>query len=397
VQHSVPVAAAEAVPTNEMSNSASQRRSSPEEPKSVSGRKRIWIDLDNSPHVLFFRPIIDELKKKNYDVFITARDAYQVRELLEFYGLSAQLIGRHHGKHKILKAIGTCFRGLALAAIVRKEKLDLAITHGSRGCLLACALLRIPDVLLFDYEFVAKVPTIQPSWLMAPDVVVERYNGKHARILQYPGIKEDVYLSRFVPDYGVKQRLGIAPDQLLVTVRPPAKEAHYHNPESDQLLTEAIRKFAGDPLTKILLLPRNKKQEAELRVAWAEDISRGQILIPDHVEDGLNLIWNSDCVISGGGTMNREAAALGVPVYSIFRGQIGAVDRYLADQGRLILLETVDDVRTKIKPVCRITRTERHSEQNSPALETIIGNIVSIIEVKPVAVGRIGLSVSGQN
>lgn len=397
MQHSAPIAPAEAVPTHEMSNAANQQRFPSEEPKSVSGRKRIWIDLDNSPHVLFFRPIIDELKKRNYDVFITARDAYQVRELLEFYGLSAQLIGRHHGKHKILKAIGTCFRGLALAAVVRKEKLDLAITHGSRGCLLACALLRIPDVLLFDYEFVAKVPTIQPSWLMAPDVVVERYTGKHARILQYPGIKEDVYLSRFVPDYGVKQRLGIAPDQLLVTVRPPAKEAHYHNPESDQLLTEAIKKFAGDPLTKILLLPRNKKQEAELRSAWAEDISRRQILIPDHVEDGLNLIWNSDCVISGGGTMNREAAALGVPVYSIFRGKIGAVDRYLADQGRLILLETVDDVRTKIKPVCRIARTERHSEQNSLALETIIGNIVSIIEVKPVAVGRGGLSVSGQN
>jgi uncharacterized protein len=388
---------ADAAPAKKMSTTANVTGFKSAEATPQAKRKRIWVDLDNSPHVLFFRPIIDELKKRNYDVFITARDAYQVRELLEFYGLSAQLIGRHHGKHKVLKAIGTCWRGLALAAIVRKEKLDLAITHGSRGCLLACALLRIPDVLLFDYEFVAKIPTIQPTWLMAPGVVVERYTGNHARILQYPGIKEDVYLSRFVPDYGVKQRLGIAADQLLVTVRPPAKEAHYHNPESDQLLTEAIGRFVGDPRTKILLLPRNKRQEAELRAAWAEDISRRQILIPDHVEDGLNLIWNSDCVISGGGTMNREAAALGVPVYSIFRGKIGAVDRYLADQGRLILLETVDDVRTKIKPVCRNTRAERQSEQNSPALETIVGNIVSIIEVKPIAVGRGGLSVSGQN
>jgi uncharacterized protein len=369
----------------------------PAEPAPRVKRKRIWVDLDNSPHVLFFRPIIDELKKRNYDVFVTARDAYQVRELLEFYGLTAQLIGKHHGRHKVLKAIGTCWRGLSMAAIVRKEKLDLAITHGSRGCLLACALLKIPDILLFDYEFVAKVPTIQPTWLMAPGVVVESYTGNHAKILQYPGIKEDVYLSRFVPDYGLKQRLGINADELLVTVRPPAKEAHYHNPESEPLLTEAIRKFVGDPRTKILLLPRNKRQEAELRTAWAEDISRRQILIPDHVEDGLNLIWNSDLVISGGGTMNREAAALGVPVYSIFRGKIGAVDRYLADQGRLVLLETVDDVWKKIKPICRNMRTERQSEQNSPALETIIGNIVSIIEVKPLAVGRGGLSVSGQN
>jgi hypothetical protein len=364
---------------------------------SQAKRKRIWVDLDNSPHVLFFRPIIDELKKRNYDVFVTARDAYQVRELLEFYGLSAKLIGKHHGKHKVLKAIGTCWRGLAMAAIVRKEKLDLAITHGSRGCLLACALLRIPDVLLFDYEFVAKVPTIQPTWLMAPGVVADQYTGNRAKMVQYPGIKEDVYLSKFVPDYGLKQRLGIPAGDLLITVRPPAIEAHYHNPESEQLLSESINRFVSNPGVKILLLPRNKKQEATLRSAWAEDISRGQILIPDHVEDGLNLIWNSDLVISGGGTMNREAAALGVPVYSIFRGKIGAVDRYLADQGRLVLIETVDDVRTKIQAVRREPHSEYRTEQNSPALETIVRNIVSIIELEPIGVAGNDHTISRQN
>jgi uncharacterized protein len=348
-----------------------------------SRHKKIWIDLDNSPHVLFFRPIIEELRKRNYDVLVTARDAYQVRELLEFYGVSAKLIGRHYGKHKVLKAMGTCWRALALTASVRKEKIDLAITHGSRGCLLACALLRIPDVMLFDYEFTAKIPSIKPTWLMAPAVVADRHVGSGAKIIEYPGIKEDVYLSRFHPDYGLKQRLGIPSDDLLVTVRPPAIEAHYHNPESEKLLTEAIHRFVSNPSTRILLLPRNKRQEAELRSAWAGAIELGQILIPDHVEDGLNVIWNSDLVISGGGTMNREAAALGVPVYSIFRGKIGAVDRYLADRGRLILLETVEDVRTKIKAVRR-EQKQRLSGENSPALETIVRNIISIVEFKMV-------------
>ena len=388
VQESAKIMPPERMPAGKMPDTASPIRLSSAEPDFSATRKRIWIDLDNSPHVLFFRPIIDELKKRNYDVFVTARDAYQVRELLEFYGLPAKLVGRHHGKHKILKALGTCWRGIGLAAIARKEKLDLAITHGSRGCLLACALLRIPDVMLFDYEFVAKVPTIQPTWLMAPGVVAERFTGNRERMVQYPGIKEDVYLSRFVPDYELKQRLGVSADDLLITVRPPAIEAHYHNPESEPLLTASIQKFAGDPKVKILLLPRNKRQEAELRSAWGAEIARRQILIPEHVEDGLNLIWNSDLVISGGGTMNREAAALGVPVYSIFRGKIGAVDRYLAEQGRLVLLETVDDVRTKIKAVRREPRAERRDEQNSPALETIVRNIVSIVESRPLAVAR---------
>jgi len=358
-----------------------------------SARKKIWVDLDNSPHVPFFRPIIDELRKRNYDVLVTARDAYQVRELLEFYGVSARLIGRHYGKHKVLKGIGTCWRALAVTAGVRNEKIDLAITHGSRACVIACALLGIPDILLFDYEFAAKIPGIKPTWLMAPGVIADRHKGNGAqtinypgiKTINYPGIKEDVYLSRFCPDYELKGRLGIPPDDLLVMVRPPATEAHYHNPESEELLKAAIDRFVSTPGTRILLLPRNKRQEADLRSAWPGAIASMQILIPDHVEDGLNLIWNSDLVISGGGTMNREAAALGVPVYSIFRGKIGAVDAYLADQGRLVLLETVEDVRTKIKAVHRDPHKQRLSGENSPALDTIVQNIISIVESKTVA------------
>jgi hypothetical protein len=145
------------------------------------------------------------------------------------------------------------------------------------------------------------------------------------------------------------------------------------------LLTEALTRFAGDAHTRILLLPRNKRQDAELRSAWTASLASGKILIPDHVEDGLNLIWNSDLVISGGGTMNREAAAMGVPVYSIFRGKIGAVDRYLADQGRMVLLETVEDVRSKIKATRREQSEKRASQANSPALETIVRNIESLL------------------
>src|SRR5215471_3822296 len=84
-------------------------------------RKKIWVDLDNSPHVPFFRPIIEELRKKDYEVFVTARDAYQVRELIKFYGVDAKVIGRHYGKHKILKALGTCLRALRLIPLIRRQ------------------------------------------------------------------------------------------------------------------------------------------------------------------------------------------------------------------------------------------------------------------------------------
>jgi len=346
-----------------------------------AARKKIWVDLDNSPHVPFFRPIIEELRKKDYEVLVTARDAYQVRELLDYYEVPGRIVGRHYGKLKVLKALGTCWRALALVRAVRKESPDLAMSHGSRACLLASTMLKIPNMTLADYEFVAKVPTIKPTWLMVPSVVPdEALSLSGSKIMKYPGIKEDVYLSRFRPDPGLRMRLGISPDALLVMVRPPATEAHYHNPESEGLLTEALRRFVGEANATIILLPRNKRQEAELRAAWAKDVASGRVLIPEHVEDGLNLIWNSDLVISGGGTMNREAAAMGVPVYSIFRGKIGAVDRYLVEQGRLILLETADDVRTKIMAVPRKQSKQVLSQTNSPALQTIVQSVVSILE-----------------
>jgi predicted glycosyltransferase len=224
---------------------------------------------------------------------------------------------------------------------------------------------------------------------MVPSVVPDDRLGIDGPIImKYPGIKEDVYLSRFTPDRELKGRLGIPDDALVITVRPPATEAHYHNPEAEILLKAALERFVADADARIILLPRNKRQDAELRVAWREAIASGKILIPNHVEDGMNLIWNSDLVISGGGTMNREAAAMRVPVYSIFRGKIGAVDRYLADEGRLVLLESVEDVRTKIVAVRRQKTLKPLTEHYVPALETIVQHIENILASMPARAER---------
>lgn len=341
-------------------------------------RKKIWVDLDNSPHVPFFRPIIEELRKKHYEVFITARDAYQVRELAAFYGVDATIIGKHYGKHKILKAIGTCLRAFALFPLVRREKPDLAICHGSRALLLTASLLGIPSVMLIDYEFAAVLPGIKPTWMMVPSVVPQEQMRNWSRIVKYPGIKEDVYLSKFKPDPSLRGRLGIPPQDLLVAVRPPATEAHYHNPEAEKLLVAVLSRFADSDDTKTLLLPRNKRQEDELRSSWSDALRSGKFVIPPRVEDGLNIIWNADLVISGGGTMNREAAAMGVPVYSIFRGKIGAVDHYLSAEKRLVLLETVEDVRSKINAVRRDHTITTVGENKT--LETIVQNVTTIVD-----------------
>ena len=353
---------------------------SPTVAKPPAVQKKIWIDLDNSPHVPFFVPILPELKARGFEIFLTARDSYQVVELLKYYGIQARVIGKHHGKRKILKALGTAWRAIKLAYIVRKEKVDFSVAHGSRGCMLASALLGIQTVAIVDYEHTSKM-SLNNVWLILPEIIsLDPSVSDRRKILQYPGIKEDVYLPSFHPDPQLRPRLGIAQDELLVTVRPPATEAHYHNPEAEGLLTATLEKFCGMPGARVLLLPRNKNQENELRAVWTKEIASGKIVIPARVEDGMNIIWNSDLVVSGGGTMNREAAAMGVPVYSIFRGPVGAVDRFLSSQGRLVMLENVEQVQTKIQAVRRNKDAVSLSHQKSPALETIINHIVGIAE-----------------
>jgi uncharacterized protein len=188
-----------------------------------------------------------------------------------------------------------------------------------------------------------------------------------------------VYVPSFKPDAALKSQLGIRDGDLLVTVRPPATQAHYHNPESDALMIAALDFLTRRDDVRVVLLPRNVHQSAELQKEWADFIAQRKIIIPGRVLDGLNLIWNSDLVISGGGTMNREAAALGVPVYSIFRGKIGAVDRRLAEDGRLSLLERVEDIQAKII-LKRRDRTHRVVSTDDSVLRIISKVIISIAE-----------------
>jgi predicted glycosyltransferase len=342
--------------------------------------KRVWIDIDNSPHVPFFLPIIDELRARGVEVILTARDIYQVCDLMEFYKLRCEVIGRHYGKNKALKVLGNCMRAVQLIPTTRKNRPDLAVSHGSRAQILVCKALGIPAVLMHDYEFSTKTGFLNPDWVFMPDVIpTEAMNRREDGVLKYPGIKEDVYVPRYRPDPSVLQVLGIEPEALVVTLRPPATEAHYHNPESEVLFAETVRMLSERPSVRAVTLPRNARQAEQLRNEWRELIALGKLIIPQHPVDGLNIIWFSDLVISGGGTMNREAAALGVPVYSIFRGKIGAVDRYLQGTGRLTLVESVEDVRKKIVLTKR-NRATQPDLGNRPTLQFIVENIVTILE-----------------
>jgi len=353
---------------------------------------KIWIDLDNSPHVPFFVPIIEELQKRSYSIVLTARDCFQVRDLADLFHLNCKLIGHHSGKGKFRKMAGLCFRALQLIPTIVRQKPVLAVSHCSRSQLIASAIWRIPSLVLGDYEFAKGSAFIRPTLHMCPDVIPDSaLQFDSSRTLKYPGIKEDVYVSRFVPDPGIRSQLGLREQDLVVTIRPPATEAHYHDPQSDELFEAAVEFVSKKAEVKLVALPRNEKQATYLRKRWPEIFSNGTMRIPEKIVDGLSLIWYSDLVISGGGTMNREAAALGVPVYSIFRGKIGAVDRYLSKTGRLVLIEGREDLHDKILLVRR-ERPERPQVRPTAALEFIVEQIVAAAESQRPFSNRMGVT-----
>lgn len=335
--------------------------------------KTIWIDLENSPHVPFFKPIIRELEKRGYTIAVTARDCFQVCGLAELHKLTYRRVGRHYGKHMLMKALGLFCRVAQMAPIVAKVRPDLALSHGSRSQLLLAKMLGIPSVMIFDYEFTRKF-FLDANLSLVPELISGSVHRAGMGSSTYPGIKEDVYVPDFDPQPGILRQLEIEESEIVVTVRPPATEAHYFRPESEELFQAAMNWLTDQPAVRVVILPRSDRQRELIRSVWPQQLAAGKFLIPSSVVDGLNLIWYSDLVISGGGTMNREAAALGVPVYSIFRGEIGAVDRYLSEKGRLVLLENV----AHLQQVMRLEKWQRPAAVDGgsrPALESIVSTI----------------------
>lgn len=347
---------------------------------------KIWIDLCHTPHVPFFVPQIRELSRLRYETTITVRDSFQICELLDLAGVkSYHKIGRHYGKRPIMKGVGLLIRAMQLYWFARKRNFSIAISHGSPFQILAAFLLDIPSLAFDDYEhsfwsgykLVTKVAL--PKFI--PDEVLVEKGVDLRKVIKYPGIKEDVYIQAFEPDSTILDELNIDPKKIIVTLRPPATEAHYHNPQSESLFESVVEFLGHNPEARLVILPRDRKQNTSLKKIYQKWCAKKKIIIPNHAIDGLNLIWHSDLVISGGGTMNREATALGVPVYSIFRGRIGAVDKYLAKSGRLVLIKSVEDVQTKIV-LKRRYRPSSPENANRAVLERVVGEIISMLEDK---------------
>jgi predicted glycosyltransferase len=325
---------------------------------------RVWIDVSNSPQVLFFRPLIALLEQRGHAVEVTTRDYAQTLELLRLHGIEHDVVGPRHG------GAGAWGKGRAMAGRVRALRgwakhrgFDVALSHASHELPLVARSLGVPSAYAFDYEFArvqhglgcrAARRVVVPE--AVPQKRLDRLGAREARARRYPGLKEEYYLAGFEPDARVLSALGLDDARLLAVVRTPPEVSLYHR-HGNELFADVLRRLGADSEVQTVVLPRTEEQRDRIR-----DLDLSGLVVPAHAVDAQSLVAFADLVVSAGGTMNREAVALGTPVYTTFAGRRGAVDEELIARGRLRLLETADGL--------ELVRKAPHSESSSrdPAL-----------------------------
>ncbi len=305
---------------------------------------KIWFDADNGPHVLIMRPLAGELAQRGHEVVFTARDRTSTCELLDLYGFSYLKVGAEYGKGMSGKVRGTLGRALALTRAMKGVRPSVSFGHGSRSLPLAAKLLGVPTVTMYDYEWVD--PRLF-NWFCRSILLPEAITGPRCaaagiavdKVVSYPGFKEELYLGGGDFDDSIAADLKLRDTAVKVLLRPPATTAHYHNPAAEVILDAILAQLATVNDVQLVFLPRTSDQ-----LGLPKKAGIAEIIVPAKVYDGPSLVAAVDMVISGGGTMTREAAIMGVPSYSFFRGTSGMVDEALANAGRLVLIEDADQV-----------------------------------------------------
>ena len=313
---------------------------------------RIWVDLTNTAHVLVLRPLVELLEGDGHEVELTARPLSHTLELLDDWGHPYTALGHYGGVSRAGKARAAAGRVVDMLRFGRGRGFHAALAHGSTDLPMACRALRVPNSTMFDYEWATLQHNVNcrlANRVLMPDAIpaerVARYGARPPKLIRYPGLKEEYYMADFKPDAAVLEQLGVDRELPLCVVRTAPSYALYLGGSENPLLPRLLSHVVEAEGAQAVVLARTPEQREDIRALGLE-----RVIVPDRAVDGRSLVAFADALVSAGGTMNREAAVLGTPVWSIFEGKMGAVDELLAREGRLRFLKDPQEVKIERKP-----------------------------------------------
>ncbi|HVW18154.1 MAG TPA: DUF354 domain-containing protein [Solirubrobacteraceae bacterium] len=337
---------------------------------------RIWVDLTAAPHPLVLRPVVEGLRARGHDVSITARDNGQTVALARAHGLDPEVFGAHGGRSRLGKARALWERSSALRRWARPRRFDLALGHGSNDVQVVARSLGVPAADAFDYEWAFAQHTIGcrlARRVIVPEAIpprrLRRYGAGPGKLARYPGLKEEYYLADFEPDPGVPAALGADPARVIAVLRPPAGSASYHR-MSNELFPRLVARLGADDGVHAIVVPRDDDQRRALQA-----LALPSLIVPDEAIDVPSAIAAADLVLSAGGTMNREAVALGTPVWTTFAGRLGAVDERLIAEGRLRVLSDAGAVELVKRDAGAAGARERVRRDPALLVDLVLGTV----------------------
>jgi predicted glycosyltransferase len=302
----------------------------------------IWFDFENAPHVLFWRPVMEYLQRQSIPFIVTARDFSYTRDLLQNVDYEFYLCKEGGTKNSTTsKYLSVVKRGLELFRVIKGKDVDLACSFGSRAQIIASKLRGIPVISTEDYEYANMIHAKFTKYTLIPKVIPKgRIGIPEDKLIHYDGYKEDMYMADYEPkDIDVR----IDPLKVVVLFRPGDYYSHYQSGDYQSIEKGLLELFSRNREAVFLMVfPRHEEQKNYLADYFKSRKIEHEFPRTNYF--GPDLIWKSDMVIGGGGTMLREACLLSVPAYSFFSGKTGAVDEDYVRQGKMILIREASDL-----------------------------------------------------
>ena len=373
---------------------------------------RVWADITDSSHVLFFAPIVRRLEDQGHVVTLTARRFASAELTMRRLGLVAVLTGQHRGGGAGARAVGLVNRTAQLLASASSGRFDVAVGSHASDFVLTAWALGVPQLTLLDDERLKRTNAVNVRLVdrvavseAIPVGSLRALGAPSDKLFRYPGFKEEYYLHDFRPDPDVLADLGVNERTVVGVVRPPRDErdvefdagwraqralpAPAGDPAASAVAGEStpareleafVRELAKRRNLTLVLLPRSADQRRRFA-----DLGMTGLLIPEGPVDGVSLIAAADFVLGAGGVMDREAVALGTPAYTLSRRPPSAIDATMLADGRLRRAQKAADIALRKKDA-RIAVVERRDPQ------AFVDEVIALARRRsgPARLGRIG-------
>ena len=335
-------------------------------------RMKIWIDLSNSPHPLLFAPIARRLDEAGHDVLLTARDNAQTLQLARERWPDVEVIGGASPRGRSSKVAKMYERIADLRRWAASNRPDVALSHNSYAQIVAARSLRIPAVTAMDFEHqpANHLAFRLATTILVPEMIrveaIRRQGARPAKVVHYPGLKEELYIGDFEPDREILAKVNAEPrPRIVVVARTAPTRALYHS-SSNPLFEAALRTVCSQEGVVCVVLTRHAEQ-----IPAIQGLGLRNCIVPREAVDSRSLVYAADVMIGAGGTMTREAAVMGIPTWTLFAGKTPAVDAWLERRGMLRRLTQPEQLAHLTPRQCS-PRTPEELHQRGRALEDVL-------------------------